>query len=179
MYPKGHYLALRLTIGLCWMTLAGAALVARPAAAQTVDIAGGPAHVLSFADLGTFKYEVVDLGTGASPEQIEEAKKRDQVPESIRALAGKRVAMVGYVLPLKMEGELATELIFMKDVTTCCYGAVPQMNDYAVVKMTGKPAKVVQDIPVTLVGILEVGERYEEGYLVSLFRLQGEALVGP
>jgi hypothetical protein len=150
-----------------------------PPPPPVVMIDGQPVQDLGFEHLSSFPYTIVDCGTGATTEQIDAARKNDQVPAAIRAFDSKRVALTGYMLPLQIENGRAKKLILMRDVTTCCYGATPNMNDYVVVTMKGEGVKAVQDIPVVLVGVLRVGEKYENGYLVSLYELEGEKFLGP
>ncbi len=136
-------------------------------------------EAIGFDRLSGFPYTIVDAGTGATTEQIAAAQKNDQLPAAIRALDGRRVAVTGFMLPVQMENGRARKLVLMRDVTTCCYGATPNMNDYVVVTMRGEGIKAVQDIPVVLIGVLHVAQTYENGYLVSLYTLDGEEYLGP
>ena len=67
----------------------------------------------------------------------------------------------------------------MRDITTCCYGNVPNMNEYVIVTMTGTGVKPIQDIPVVLTGTFRIAEKYENGYLSSIFQMDGEKFLGP
>jgi hypothetical protein len=100
----------------------------------------------------------------------------DLIPETVKAFDGKRAAIRGFMLPLKVEGGLVTELLIMRDQSMCCYGVVPKINEWLSVKMTGKGVKAVMDQPVTLYGTLHVGEMRENGYLVGIYRLDGEKM---
>ena len=88
-------------------------------------------------------------------------------------------AMANYMMPLQIENGRSKKFVMMRDVTTCCYGAVPNMNDYLVVTMKGEGVEVVQDVPVGLLGTFRIDHRYEGGYVVSLFVMDGEKLLGP
>ena len=149
------------------------------AEAPTITVDGQSAYALGFDRLAAFEYTIVDSATGATPEEVEQAKKRDQVPAWIRRYEGKRIALTGYMMPLKVENGLAKKLIMMRDITTCCYGNVPNMNEYVVVAMSGEGVKAIQDVPVVLVGVFRIAEKYENGYIVSLFQLEGEKFLGP
>src|SRR5436190_5829465 len=173
---------------LPWVFLAPLALVffgASPVTAEApkeapkVIIDGQEAISLGFEKLSAFPYTIVDAGTGATPQEIEQARKKDQVPDWIRVYQNKRVALTGYLMPLQVENGLAKKFVMMKDINTCCYGAVPNMNDYVVVAMKGEGVRPVQDVPVELVGILHVEEKYENGYVTSLFQMDGEKFLGP
>ena len=52
------------------------------------------------------------------------------------------------------------------------------MNDYVVVTMKGEGVKAVQDVPVALIGVFHVAQKYENGYVTSLFQMDGEKFLG-
>lgn len=161
---------------------AAANLWAAPAPAKVpvrVTIGGEDLYSLGFETLSAFDYTIVDTGTGATAEQIEAAKKRDQVPSWVRQYQDKRVVLKGYLMPLQLQDGRAKTFFLMKDVTTCCYGAVPNMNDYVVVSMKGDGAPPTQDIPVSLIGVLHIQQKYENGYVTSLYQFDGEKYLGP
>jgi hypothetical protein len=150
----------------------------RSADPETISLGGEELPVIGFDKLSAFPYTIVDVGTGATPEQIAEARKRDQVPAAVRAYQDKRVVLTGYLMPLQLENGLTKKFVMMKDVNTCCYGATPNMNDYVVVTMKGEGVKALQDVPVELVGVLRIEEKYDGGYVTSLFQLDGEKFIG-
>jgi len=162
------------------LPLAGADAI--PAAATEhnyVRIEGKDLRAIGFDVLSQFKYTIYDAGSGASADEIKAAMNRDQVPAWIRVLDHERVALTGYMMPLTFENGLSTKFIMMKDLNTCCYGAVPSMNDYVIVTMKDKGISPVQDIPVRLVGTFRIDQKYEGDYLVSLFVMDGEKFFGP
>lgn len=177
-----------LRVGLVAL-LAGASLLTAtanttpaPAALQEtvkVRIDGAEMFDVGFDKLSAFEYKIVDAGTGATPEEIEAARKIDKVPEWIKVYNDQRVALTGYLMPLQVEKGKAKKFVIMKDVTTCCYGSVPNMNDYVVVSMKGEGVTPIQDVPVVLVGIFKVEEKYDGGYVTALFSMDGEKLLGP
>ena len=136
----------------------------------------GEYSVVGFDKLSGFKYEVPeDTNTNA----VAQAKSDEQIPEQVRDFNGKRVALKGFMLPLKVEGGLVTELLIMRDQSMCCYGAVPKINEWVSVKMTSKGVKPVMDQAVTLFGKLKVGGIRENGYLVGIYGMDGEKMDGP
>ena len=80
--------------------------------------------------------------------------------------------------PMRMEGGLVKELLLVKDPMMCCYGVMPKINEWVVVKMIGAGVKPLMDVPITFEGKLRVGEMYENGYLTGVYLLEGEKLVG-
>ena len=98
----------------------------------------------------------------------------NQIPEKIRALDRQKVAVTGFMLPVKMEGGLVKEFLLVKDPMMCCYGVMPKVTEWIVVKMAGSGVKPLMDTPLTFEGRLRVGEMYENGYLTGLYLLEGE-----
>ena len=133
--------------------------------------------VVGFDKLSSFKYDVPDENPD-SP--FAKGKDPDtQIPETIKAFSGKRVSLKGFMLPLKVEQGLVTELLIMRDQSMCCFGTVPKINEWVSVRMTGKGIKPVMDQAVSLVGTLKVGAIRENGYLVGIYQMDGERMDGP
>lgn len=152
-----------------------AAAVAKPEVAPAPATEGDFA-VVGFDKLSTFKYEVPDdVATNAPAGKNPD----DQIPPTVKAFSGKRVSLKGFMLPLKVEGGLVTELLIMRDQSMCCYGGVPKINEWVSVKMTGKGVKPIMDQAVTMYGTLKVGAIRENGYLVGIYQLDGEKLQNP
>ena len=99
-----------------------------------------------------------------------------QIPDKIKALNQQKVAVTGFMLPVKMEGGLVKELLLVKDPMLCCYGVMPKVNEWVVVKMVGPGVKPLMDVPITFEGKLHVGEMYENGYLTGIYLLDGDRL---
>jgi len=99
-----------------------------------------------------------------------------QIPDKIKALDQQKVAVTGFMLPVKMDGGLVKEFLLVKDPMMCCYGVMPKLNEWIVVKMVGPGVKPLMDIPITFEGKLRVGEMYENGYLTGLYLLEGDRL---
>ena len=99
-----------------------------------------------------------------------------QIPDRIKSLDQHKVAVTGFMLPTKMEGGLVKEFLLVKDPMMCCYGVMPKINEWIVVKMTGAGVKPLMDLPITFEGKLRVGEMYENGYLTGVYLLEGEKM---
>jgi hypothetical protein len=143
--------------------LLAAAIFALPAAAlakaDTYEIVG-------FDRLAAFDY---------TPPESETAVK-DQIPAPIKALDQKKVAVTGFMLPTKMDKGLVKEFLLVKDAMMCCYGAMPKVNEWVVVKMNGAGVKPLMDLPITFEGKLRVGEMFENGYLTGVYLLEGDRM---
>lgn len=132
---------------------------------------------VGFDRLASFRFETTDdiLEATGDPEEIA-ARTDAMIPETIRALDTKSIALKGYMLPLKVEQGRVTEFLLMRDQSMCCYGTVPEINEWVSVVATNGGLKPVIDEPVTVFGKLHVGEMRENGYLVGIYRMDGESL---
>jgi hypothetical protein len=148
--------------------------VASSPTAAAPTVASGDFLALGFDKLSGFKYEVPDdaIKPGTpSPDK--------QIPDAVKGLDGKRVSLKGFMLPLKVEGGLVTEMLILRDQSACCFGATPKINEWVSVKMTGAGVKPIMDQAVTLYGKLKVGAVIESGYVVGIYQLDGEKMQGP
>jgi hypothetical protein len=140
-----------------------------------VDPGVGGLLQLGFEKLAGFNYTVPEY-TGATPPP---APDTNQIPVEIKAFDGRKVAIKGFMLPLKVKEGKVTELLLMRDQSMCCFGTVPKINEFLTVKMVGDGTKPVMDQAVTLVGRLKVGEFSENGYLLGIYQLDCERAEGP
>ncbi len=125
---------------------------------------------VGFDRLGAFEF--------TAPADESKAKEADaQIPAQVKELDARKVAVTGFMLPVKMHEGLVTEFLLVKDPMMCCYGVVPKVNEWVVVKMNGKGVAPLMDVPVTFEGVLHVGQIYEGGYLTGLYLLKGDRLV--
>lgn len=133
---------------------------------------------VGFDKLSSFEYEVPEEEYDPD-KQPDPTQQTNQIPAEIKAFNKKRVALKGFMLPLKVEDGNITELLIMRDQSMCCYGTVPKINEWVSVKMTGKGIKPIMDQAVTIYGRLKVGEIRENGYLVGIYEMDGEKMTGP
>jgi hypothetical protein len=131
-----------------------------------------------FEILSGYNIEISDELLGPVTNNVAEvsAKTEALIPPNVKAFDKKRVALKGFMLPLKVEGGLVTEMLVMKDQSMCCFGTVPKIHEWVSIKMTEKGVKPLMDQPVTLLGKLHVGEMRENGYLTGIYRMDGEKL---
>ena len=83
------------------------------------------------------------------------------------------------MLPLKVENGKVTELLIMRDQSMCCFGTVPKINEWISIKMEGDGVDPIMDQAVTLMGQLMVGEVLENEYLVGIYEMLGDKMIGP
>ena len=131
---------------------------------------------VTFEKLASFAYEVpLDPVTN----KVELVRLNAQIPESIKSLDKKSVAIRGFMLPLKVENGLVTELLVMRDQSMCCFGTVPKINEWISIRMAGEGVQPIMDQAITLMGQLKVGEVLENDYLVGIYEMDGEKMIGP
>jgi hypothetical protein len=111
---------------------------------------------LTFDKLASYAYEMPALEDGTVP--------KDQIPASVRDLHGRKIAIRGFMIPYRNDGEVVTEFILLRNQGLCCFGIVPRMNEWIHVRMkAGEGAPYATDVPLTVFGALEVGEVCEKG----------------
>ena len=136
--------------------------------------ASGGYATVGFEQLSGYQIEVSDELLG--PQTNKTVLTADgQIPEPIKELNNRKISLRGFMLPLKVEGGLVTEMLIMKDQSMCCYGSTPRINEWVSVKMKGG-VKPLMDEPVTLMGTLKVGETRENGYLVGIYAMDGDKM---
>jgi len=140
----------------------------------------GQYDIVGFDKLASYKFEVSDELLAPQTNTAAMILRVDsQIPATVKAFNNKPVALTGFMLPLKVEGGLVTELLIMRDQSMCCYGVQPKINEWVSVKMTKTGVKPVMDQPVTLMGKLHVGEMRENGYLVGIYAMDGDKMEAP
>ena len=142
------------------------------------DAGAGDYLAVGFDKLASFTFVMPDEPAPANRAPAP-APPTDQNPETVRALDKKRVALKGFMLPLKVEGGKVTEMLLLKDQSMCCFGTVPKITEWVTVKMVAQGVKPIMDQTVTLYGKLHVGEIRENGYLVGIYQMDGEKMAGP
>jgi hypothetical protein len=128
---------------------APASAPAKPAAADK------PKYLrLSFADLTQWDLD---------PEAV-------QVPESIRALRGKDVDLVGYMLPYG-NPDAVEEFVLVKDLGSCCFGVAPQPHHLVECRFEPGKRTVYVPGPVRVRGRFRVEEHRQGKFLISIFAM--------
>jgi len=140
----------------------------------------GDYQVVGFDKLSAYSFEVSDDLLAPATNNAAMAQRVDsQIPPAVKTFNDKLVALKGFMLPLKVEGGLVTELLIMRDQSMCCYGVQPKINEWVSVKMLRAGVKPIMDQPVTLLGKLHVGEMRENGYLVGIYSMDGDKMEAP
>lgn len=130
--------------------------------------------VVGFDTLASFDFTPPSNEAATGDGKSIAVKGDDQIPARIRALNAKKVVVTGFMLPIKMDQGLVKEFLLVKDPMMCCYGVMPKLNEWVVVKMVAKGVPPLMDVPISFEGKLSVGVLYDNGYLTGLYLLEGE-----
>lgn len=96
-------------------------------------------------------------------------------PEAVRKLDGKKVAMIGFMLPID-QVEHIKEFLLVQSLWACCYGTPPDINGIVRVVMNGDKRTDYQFDPVLVTGTFRVKESREDGYCVDIYQLEAESV---
>ena len=125
-------------------------------------------------DPGKPKYAEVTFETLKNWTYVE---GKTPLPDFIKALDGKDVEMVGFMMPLS-EVKHITEFLLVPSLWGCCYGQPLAVNHIVVVKMPkGQTTSFFNDV-IRVRGRFSCGETKQEGYLVSLYVLTPDKIEG-
>lgn len=146
---------------------------AAPAVVPAPEVENGYLK-LGFEQLASYNFTPPNFDPLAAP-NIKPPTGDDQIPAAVKAWNGKKAIVTGYMVPVKMEKGLVTEFLLMRNTMACCFGGVPNMNEWVIVKMK-KGVQPLMDIPVSFYGVLKVGAMFENGYMTGLYELEGEKM---
>ncbi|MBP9914548.1 MAG: hypothetical protein KBF26_14205 [Opitutaceae bacterium] len=129
---------------------------------------------LGFDRLAAYKFTAPPFdpaADGSKPQPTGE----EQIPALVKSWNGRKAIVTGFMLPVKMTGGLVTEMLLVKDPMMCCYGVVPNMNEWVVVRMA-KGVRPLMDVPISFYGELKVGAMFDNGYMTGIYLLDGEKM---
>jgi len=153
-------------------------------AASSASAAGnaGPEEINGYLKIGFDRLSGFPFNPAAYDSAKPEAPPPSaaaQIPDRVKQFDGKKAVVTGFMLPVKTDKGLVTEFLLMKDPMMCCYGVVPQINEWIVVRMTNDGVQALQDVPLSFYGKLHVKEQYDNGYLSGIYLLEGEKMGQP
>ena len=135
---------------------------------------------VGFDKLASFPFEVTESIADETKDPLTASlKTTQQIPVGIKALNDTQVSVNGFMLPTKVEKRAVTEFLLLRNQGACCYGVVPKINEWITVRMVGKGVKPIMDQPITAYGTLHVEEVRENGYLVGIYRIDGDKISAP
>ena len=93
-----------------------------------------------------------------------------QVPQSILALSGKDIDIVGYMIPYG-DPDSVEEFLLVRDLGSCCFGAAPLPHHLIECRMTGAKRTAYIPGPVRARGKFRVEEHRQGKYLISVYAM--------
>ncbi len=127
---------------------------------------------LGFDRLAGYKFVAPDFDPAADAKAAPPTGE-DQIPGIVKSWNGKRVVVTGFMLPTKIDNGKTTEFLLMANQMACCFGSVPNMNDWVVVRIP-KGTPVIQDVPISFRGTFKVGAMFENRYMTGIYELTAE-----
>jgi len=101
----------------------------------------------------------------------------ERFPAAVRALDGRRIAARGYPIAAELERGTVRRFLLSRYPPGCCFGSVPVLDEWIDVRAPDGVAPLAPDVPVTVEGVLAVGELQDaQGFAQSLYRLRAEAV---
>ena len=162
----------------CAADAASVDAAAKPAAASTVKLAVVEMEngyvKLGFEQLASYEFNPPAFDPAAAP-NAKPPTGEEQIPAVVKGWNGKKAVITGYMVPVKMEKGLVTEFLLMRNTMSCCFGVVPNMNEWVVVKMK-KGVQPMMDLPISFYGELKVGAMFENGYMTGLYELEADRM---
>jgi hypothetical protein len=127
---------------------------------------------LGFDRLSSYKFIAPEYDPLANPKATPPTGE-EQIPPAVKGWSGKKAVVTGFMLPTKLDGGKAVEFLLMANQMACCYGTVPNMNDWVIVKIP-KGVPIIQDVPISFRGMFKVSATFESGYMTGIYELEAE-----
>jgi len=165
---------------IAW-ALAGAAGWAGAAAAEGAPVVAAivaPPEMedgflkLGFDRLAGYKFVAPQFDPLADPKATPPTGE-EQIPSEVKGWNGRKAVVTGFMLPTKLENGKAVEFLLMANQMACCYGVVPNTNDWVIVR-TSQGVPIIQDVPIAFRGRFKVGAMFENGYMTGIYALEAD-----
>jgi len=125
---------------------------------------------VTWKQLGAFAYR-----PSVTPRQ-KASPTATPIPPSILALNGQKLRISGYMMPIEVEGEAVRTFVLVRDQQLCCFGRMPNLNEWVMVAMASGTTEMNMDEPIEVEGSFHVGEQIEDGAVLSLYRLTAKTV---
>jgi hypothetical protein len=96
------------------------------------------------------------------------------IPVKVLALSGKKVALMGTMIPLNGDQNGATEFILAVSQDSCGFGVGPRINEWVHVKMRDGVKVKYREVDALVKGTFRVHEVVEGGRVVGLYHMVGD-----
>ena len=147
-----------------------------------VDIAEGvavPTEMIGaylrvpFSFLGDYWLDEPDWRQLADSEYIASLSYDTEIPDEVKQIDGKKVAITGFMLPIDVDKGKVQRFLLLKSTMSCCFGVAPRINEVIYVESSKKQKiQTVMDMPITVFGKLSVGQQFREDLmLIGVYQL--------
>lgn len=142
---------------------------------QPVD----PDTVIPHGQLHEFArdYEPVTFNALASftyPDDTPPGQDDAVVPERVRRLDGRKISIVGFMLPLDFDGQGVGEFVLNASYDMCYFGAPTTPNQFIAVRMTERRRGPVVHTPLMVMGTMKIRPERRNGKVVGLYYLDAD-----
>lgn len=129
----------------------------------------------NYDDIGNWQYKRV-----WPPPPAGTPPRDDAIPADIQKWSGRKIAIAGYMQPLKIDDNRVSQFMLMRSQALCCFGATITLVDWIeVTAPAGQSYEPMLHKPITVLGPLDVGEEMIDGFTVSLFRMTPDTILPP
>jgi hypothetical protein len=128
-------------------------------------------RLVTFRTLSSFEYFETPQLAG-----VPTRSARETIPAEIRKLNGTRVSVDGFMLPLDFDNGGVSQFILNASFDMCQFGAPTVVTQRVDVAMTNSRRTGYTHTPIRVYGLLEVGEEYQDGRVVSIYRMKADAV---
>lgn len=95
----------------------------------------------------------------------------DRVPADLKMHDGKKVSIVGYMIPFDSVENISKFILLQAQFMGCFHVPPPQPNEVVMVDMGSKTVDY-NEAPIQVSGDFEIKKTYEEDFLISVFSIK-------
>ncbi len=127
-----------------------------------------------FGFLGDYWLDEPDWKQLADSEYIAALSYDTEIPNEVKQIDGKKVAITGFMLPIDVDKGKVKRFLLLKSTMSCCFGVAPRINEVVYVESSKKQKiQAVMDMPITVFGKLSIGQQFREDLmLVGVYQLE-------
>ncbi len=127
-----------------------------------------------FGFLGDYWLDEPDWRQLADSEYIASLSYDAEIPDKVKQIDGKKVAITGFMLPIDVDKGKVQRFLLLKSTMSCCFGVAPRINEVIYVESSKKQKiQTVMDMPITVFGKLSVGQEFREDLmLMGVYQLE-------
>lgn len=103
-------------------------------------------------------------------------KGLEGMPDTVKALDGKKVAMIGFMLPID-EVTNIRHFLLVQSLWSCCYGTPPDIHGIVRIEMPKDRPIDYSFEPLLITGTLRIGATMEGGYCIDIYQLHADSVV--